>query len=272
MRGDDVRELQDRLQSIGFDTGRADGIFGPHTADAIRDFQRNYGLPSDGIVAERTLRAMLGLGRAPGATPVGAIRELVAMRARPGGLAGLRVLIDPGHGGDDLGITGSSGARECDVSFSIASRVEPALAAGGAEVFLSRRASTGPEESARIALANSLDVDVYLALHTGGDDGVLAEGVAAYYFGHASFRSESGARLAELLVEEISVLGFADGRTHAKTFPTLRETRMTAVMVEPGYLTNVADEKLLVDPEFHERLAGAIVEAVTRFTREPVAV
>jgi N-acetylmuramoyl-L-alanine amidase len=271
MRGDDVRGLQDRLQTLGFGTGRTDGIFGPRTAQAIREFQRNYGLPADGIVAEGTLRAMLGLARVAGDTPVGIVHEREAMRRRPAGLAGLRVVIDPGHGGEDGGVEAANGAREADLCFTLAARIEAALAAAGAQAFLSRRADSGPEEQERIALANALDVDVYLGLHLGGDE-EPARGVAAFYFGHERFRSESGARLAEILVEEIAALGLPDGRTHAKTFPALRETRMTAVVLEPGYLTNPADAEMLTNPEQRERIALAIVESLARFTRAPAQV
>ncbi|MGH2828973.1 MAG: peptidoglycan-binding domain-containing protein, partial [Actinomycetota bacterium] len=50
MRGDDVREAQERLSTLGFDPGRIDGIFGPQTVSALVEFQHNYGLPADGIV------------------------------------------------------------------------------------------------------------------------------------------------------------------------------------------------------------------------------
>ena len=51
LRGDDVAELQQRLCTLGFDTGRVDGIFGDATVRALGEFQRNAGLPVDGIVA-----------------------------------------------------------------------------------------------------------------------------------------------------------------------------------------------------------------------------
>lgn len=56
--GDDVSQLQKRLNTLGFNCGKADGIFGRITERAIRDFQKNVGIPSDGIVGEATLAAM----------------------------------------------------------------------------------------------------------------------------------------------------------------------------------------------------------------------
>ena len=60
LRGDDVAELQRRLGRLGFDAGRVDGIFGPLTARALAEFQRNSGLHPDGIC---------GFETAPGPAP-----------------------------------------------------------------------------------------------------------------------------------------------------------------------------------------------------------
>ncbi|HET6777201.1 MAG TPA: peptidoglycan-binding protein, partial [Actinomycetota bacterium] len=54
-QGDDVRELQKRLNALGFDAGREDGIFGSRTAAAVAEFQHNVGSASDGIVGPDTI-------------------------------------------------------------------------------------------------------------------------------------------------------------------------------------------------------------------------
>ena len=61
--GDDVAELQHRLQELGFDAGRTDGIFGGHTEVAVREFQRNVGLAADGTCGPQTLKALARLRR-----------------------------------------------------------------------------------------------------------------------------------------------------------------------------------------------------------------
>jgi len=54
MRGEDVRELQNKLASLGYDVGPVDGIFGPRTERAVIEFQKNNGLKVDGIVGPQT--------------------------------------------------------------------------------------------------------------------------------------------------------------------------------------------------------------------------
>ncbi len=61
LRGDDVVDLQQRLSTLGFDTGRVDGIFGDRTSRALAEFQRNVGLPVDGIAGGATLRELIRL-------------------------------------------------------------------------------------------------------------------------------------------------------------------------------------------------------------------
>ncbi|MGZ7087798.1 MAG: peptidoglycan-binding domain-containing protein, partial [Ilumatobacteraceae bacterium] len=55
LRGDDVAELQRGLGALGFDAGRVDGILGPTTERALRDFQRNAGLTTDGVCGPEVL-------------------------------------------------------------------------------------------------------------------------------------------------------------------------------------------------------------------------
>lgn len=58
--GDSVKALQERLTASGFDTGGADGKFGPKTERALKKYQRSMGLDSDGVAGRRTFDAMNG--------------------------------------------------------------------------------------------------------------------------------------------------------------------------------------------------------------------
>ncbi|MCA1833804.1 MAG: N-acetylmuramoyl-L-alanine amidase [Actinobacteria bacterium] len=271
IRGDDVRDLQERLSALGFDTGRIDGIFGPRTAAAVREFQTNYGIPPDGIVAKSTVRALAGLPHLGHASvpPAARVREREALR-RIGGMAGLRVVLDPGHGGDDEGSTGPTGVTEAGCVYALARELEAALATSGAAVYLTRDLSSAPTDGERAALANSLHADLFISLHVAAHDDTAANGAATFYYGHERFESEAGARLAELAQESVCELGLVDGRTHAKTFPILRETRMPAIQIEPCYVSNPREELLLDDPAFRRRLATAIAGAVREFVSSAV--
>jgi peptidoglycan hydrolase-like protein with peptidoglycan-binding domain len=56
--GRHVRRLQVALNTLGYTVGRADGVFGPRTANQLRRFQRDARLAPDGVAGRRTLRAL----------------------------------------------------------------------------------------------------------------------------------------------------------------------------------------------------------------------
>ena len=62
LRGDDVADLQLRLNALGFDAGREDGILGERTHAGLVDFQRAAGLPTDGICGPTSIAALDRVG------------------------------------------------------------------------------------------------------------------------------------------------------------------------------------------------------------------
>jgi len=58
LQGEDVKELQSKLESLGYDAGPIDGIFGPLTEKAVRKFQKDNDLVVDGIVGQETFAAL----------------------------------------------------------------------------------------------------------------------------------------------------------------------------------------------------------------------
>ena len=271
LRGDDVRALQERLGALGFDVGRVDGIFGARTARAVREFQANYGITGDGIVGRSTLRALAGLPAIGDVVSAAPLREREQLRRFGPGIAGLHLVVDPGHGGEDAGHVGPGGVREADVALSIAARLEAVLTAAGVIVYPTRDARGAPTESQRASLANALEADAILSIHAAGSPDSHTRGAACFYFGHDRFRSEAGARLAECVQHELIGLGLADAGAHPKTFAILRETRMPALQIEAGHITNAEDEQLLADGGFQRRIAEAIAAGLRAFALRPVA-
>ena len=275
LSGDDVAELQQRLLGLGFDTGRADGIFGRDTEAALREFQRNVGIRPDGTCGPATFKALARLTRTVGGGTPSALREAEAIRRSGPTLAGKVVVIDPGHGGADLGNTGH-GLVEADLAQDLAARVEGRLTATGVTAYLTRgrlaESEPPPDESARAATANSLGADLLISLHMDTCPSEAANGAATYFFGHRELgtRSAVGARFADLLQRELTArTDLLDCGTHEKTWDLLRRTRMPAVRLELGYLTHPGDAARLADPGFRDVVAEAVVAAVQRLYLPP---
>src|SRR5712691_12730080 len=231
LRGDDVRALQARLNLLGFDVGREDGIFGERTDRAVREFQRNVGLPSDGILGATTLDTLLRLRPVMPGPGFASVREREALRGRaPASLRNALVAIDAGHGSADPGAVGPTGLRESNAAVDLAEAVSLELSRRGADPFLLRRRDENPSVTVRARLANSRGAEVLLSLHLNSHDDPNAEGATVFYCGREGWASAGGQRLAELIQDELtSRLGLMDGRTHPKWLPLLRETRMPAV-------------------------------------------
>ncbi len=275
LRGDDVRELQNRLNRLGFNAGNEDGIFGPLAAAAVEEFQRNVGLPVDGIAGHSTVEAMRRLhrGHQSGGLGIRARQREALAKLAGRGLVGTKVLIDPAHGGDDPGRIGPSGTRAADVTWEIARRVTAQLAARGAAATLTRGPFTGAAASDRSRRANELGVDLVLSIALNWYGSGVARGAASYYFGSPTFVSEPGLRLAEQVQEALLADGWRPHcGVHPMTWTILRETRMPAVVIEPAFLSNPEDEAAIASPYRQDRLASALLASLERFFETPAEI
>jgi N-acetylmuramoyl-L-alanine amidase len=271
MSGDDVAVLQHRLLDMGFDCGRADGIFGPETDTALRDFQRNVGVVVDGTCGPATMRAFERLARTVVGGRPHALREHERIHRAGPALSDKLIILDPGHGGSDRGVV-AGGLDEAGVVEDLAARIEGRLTATGVLAFLSRGADLEYDETERAAFANAAEADLLISLHCDGTSSAHASGVATYFYGRegSAHYSDVGERLADLVRREIVArTDLVDCGTHPKTWDILRRTRMPAVRLEIGYLTNAGDAARLADPSFRDTVAEAVVAAVQRLYLPP---
>ena len=237
LRGDDVRSLQRKLSSLGFDTGREDGIFGPRCDR-----------PQQGAVSGSM------------------VREAEAVSRYEASLAGASIAIDPGHGPDDPGRTGPGGTTEADAARALAEALAAELLRRGAVPELLRDGDATPTPSERAQHANDIGAEVCISFHLNGHDDPGAEGATCFYFGTQETSSPAGQRLAELIQDELTArVGLMDGRVHPMAFTVLRETQMPAVQVEPCFITNAKEERLLGADSFRCAVAAAVAEGLERF-------
>jgi N-acetylmuramoyl-L-alanine amidase len=265
IRGDDVINLQDRLHELGYDAGPVDGIFGPETEVGLRSFQRDYGLTSDGTCGPATLRALRQLGRKVTGGRPQLLRQSASFVDSGPHLIGRRIVVDPGHGGDDTGYREGE-TTEADLVFDLASRIEGRLAAAGATVYLTRGRHQNPSPAERTAFANDARADLFISLHMDAHSSEHARGVASYYYGTGSGASSTvGEDFANLARREVLArTGMLDLGSHPKTWDLLRMTRMPAVRMDCGYLSHDIDRLLLLDARVRSAIASAVLAAVQR--------
>lgn len=238
-RGDDVLDLQRSLNRLGFNSGPEDGIFGPATERAVLDFQKNAGMVMDGMVDDAVLRAMVKVTKNGEPHAVMAkIPDRNGGYTSGQGLADITVAIDPGHGGPDQGGVSPTGVREKDLNLKAALALAEALKTAGSKVMLTRDDDSAVPLYNRPETANNANADLFISIHHNGNSNTAVQGSAAYYFYRQGYYSEAGRMLAQHLVKELSsqlevpaipVLG--------RNYAVLRETKMTAVLVEPVFIT-----------------------------------
>lgn len=271
MTGDDVASLQAQLSGLGYNIGRPDGLFGALTDAAVRQFQRDCGLPEDGVfgvVTSRELARITTRKLVTGGRPQ-YLREHELVRSSGPRLRGKRIVIDPAHGGDDPGwVVDARGhlVRAADLTFDIARRLEGRMTATGMSTFLTRGPGQNPPPDARAVQANALDADLLLSLHIDGASSPRANGMATFHFGTDSGNTSTiGEALAELVHRElVARTRLTDNRVHHAAWDLLRLTRMPAVQVEIGYLTNPDDRAALLTDEFRNTIAEGLLVAVKR--------
>jgi N-acetylmuramoyl-L-alanine amidase len=265
MSGDDVVALQERLLELGYDPGRAGGVFDEQTEAALRKFQREYGLVPDGLCGPATLRSLRQLGRKVTGGRPALLREQELLRQAGPRLRGKRIVVDPGHGGPDRGVV-VAGVAEADIVWDLARRLVGRMTATGMDAMLSRQEDTCPTETERSAFANHASADLVLSLHTDANRSMHAQGLATFHFGNGSGATSTvGEALAGFIQRELLTrTGMQDCRTQARTWELLRLTRMPTVRVEIGYLTHIGDRRRLLDPAFRDVVAEGILVAVKR--------
>lgn len=267
--GDDVTELQRQLMEIGYNTGRTDGHFGPSTAQALLSFQREQGLLADAVCGPQTLRALrqIEARRVRGGEPQ-MLRDLIAVADAGPNLLGKRIVIDPGHGGEDLGVRtgdGDNAVNESDIVFDLATRLEGRLTALGVTTWLTRGRHVGSDDASRARFANAQGADLVISLHVDATPSPRANGVATYYYGAGEVSSSIGERFAGLVQREVVArTGMLDGRTHTKSWTMLLLTSMPTIRLELGYISSPVDLPLLVDPTFRDQVAEALLAAIQR--------
>lgn len=216
LRGEDVSELQSRLNSLGFDAGKVDGIFGAETERAVVEFQHNRALAEDGSAGPAVITEIHLVTRGEMKEGRQAVREREWLRKLPPTIAGSRVYLDPA----------CRDPEEARAAWAAASATALLLQESGGLPVLSRSQDTALPDRVRALRANRLGSDLIVAFQVDrdGEDRV-------FYFASQHSSSQAGALLAEAIAAATG--GTVEGRAHAM----LKETRAPAVMITRAKLS-----------------------------------
>jgi len=197
------------------------------------------------------------------------------------------IVIDPGHGGSNVGTHSVLDGRfEKEFTLDWAKRLAPLLETNGWKVFLTRTSDVTVSNSDRVVFAEAHHADVFISLHFNStlDQDKKTSGLETYYItptgmpstltrGFADLWSEHlpnnafDAQNLQLAVRVHSALlratGLEDrGVRHSRFDTVLRGQNRPAILIEGGYLSNPHEAKLIENPEFRQKLAEAVADAL----------
>jgi len=181
--------------------------------------------------------------------------------AKPGASGKKVVVIDAGHGDHDPGTTGVTGKKEKDFNLAMALKVGKILEQDpNFEVVLTRSDDTFLELKERAKIANDLKADVFVSIHANSAGSSAATGSETYY------QREASKSLANVMHKHlVQATGLKDRGVRYGNFHVIRETKMPAVLLEVGYLSNKNDEAALFSESFQQRVAQGIADGIKEY-------
>ncbi|MDE3248376.1 MAG: N-acetylmuramoyl-L-alanine amidase [Bacteroidota bacterium] len=167
----------------------------------------------------------------------------------------LRIAIDAGHGGDNLGASGlRSKALEKDYTLKIAKQVQARLKKAGVyQLFMTRSTDTTLEMPQRIQLLKYYQPDILVSIHLNSAGSDAVRGTSTYYR-YIGFRP-----LSVAILKQMETLGLKEyGNVGNFNFSLNGPTAYPNCLVEVAFLSNAEDEKRILDPKFHAAVANKI--------------
>ena len=179
-------------------------------------------------------------------------------------LRGLRVVVDPGHGGAYRATRGPTGLTEADANLAVSLVLGELLEERGADVILTRTGDETVEVADRPRMATEADGDLLVSVHNNafpdGIDPWANHGTSVYYFHPPS------AELAQLLQQTLlEALGTRDLGIGRADLALVRPSWMPSILSESLFMMVPEHEAALRVPAVHRRIALAHVRALEAF-------
>ena len=171
--------------------------------------------------------------------------------------ASTTVVIDAGHGGFDRGGIPGQRIPEKEMTLDVAQRLQGLLAASGYRVVMTRDSDVFVPLPTRVAIANSYQNGIFVCIHFNSAKRIGADGIETYFYSRDSLPLASAVHYF--------VAGGAPSPNRGvrrRGFYVLRKTKIPAVLVECGFLTNPNEGQYAQSPSYRQKLAEEIAAGV----------
>jgi N-acetylmuramoyl-L-alanine amidase len=182
-------------------------------------------------------------------------------------LAGVKILLDPGHGGEELGARGPTGYPEKDVNLVVSKLLQQELIELGATVYMTRETDKAVSLGDRMEMIDELDPHIALSVHYNAlpdsGDAINTQGIGMFWY-HPQAHSLA-VFLHNYLVER---LGRPSYGVFWNNLALTRPHSAPSVLLELGFMINPVEFEWITNPTEQEKLAEAIADGVVQWVQD----
>ncbi len=177
-------------------------------------------------------------------------------------LQGVKIVLDPGHGGSDPGAVGSNPQyTEAALNSILTYKVRDRLTALGAEVTLTKTDSERMGLDPRVRTVKEVKPDLFISFHRNSSTSVLSKGYESYYFNPFS------EPLSRAIYKRNAGLYLDQRGNQWGNFYVMRVSDCPAILTENGFVSNADEYSLLVTDAFNESCADATVDGIVDYLK-----
>ncbi|MFT5875716.1 MAG: N-acetylmuramoyl-L-alanine amidase [Clostridium sp.] len=180
-----------------------------------------------------------------------------------------KIVLDAGHGGSDPGAISEAGLQEKTITLAVTNKVCDILAKNDVDVICTSDSdkvkfpvSIMAGLQARCDISNNAKPDYFVSIHINAFDAPSAHGMETYYFTGSTAGEKLAKAVETALVKEIE--RFDRGLKTSSGLVVLKNTDAVAILVEPSFITNPEEEKLLVTDAYKQKIANAIATGILK--------
>ncbi|WP_052947986.1 N-acetylmuramoyl-L-alanine amidase [Aneurinibacillus tyrosinisolvens] len=171
------------------------------------------------------------------------------------------IVVDAGHGGTDSGAVGN-GAKEKNITLGISQKLADALNGDSKfKVIMTRESDTYPTLTDRVNIANNNKADLFISVHINSvDNNPKPGGTETYYYAE---RSKTYAATVHRHLSQAT--GFMDRKVKTAGFQVIKYTKMPAILVEIGFISNPEETAKMTDESFQQGVADSLYEGIKEY-------
>ena len=179
-------------------------------------------------------------------------------------LKDIKIVVDAGHGGNEIGTTGCLGDKEKDLNLKYALELEEELKARGARVIMTRTSDSFLSLYERVNIAKNEEAVVFISLHANAlpdnIDPTNVHGTEIYYY------YNQAKPLAKTIMDEISkISGASNNGIIQQSFAVVRNTSALSLLIEVGYMINPADNYMILSEDYRKKTVKAIADGLEKY-------